>query len=164
MASLEHCCLLCPEGQQGTSTSITHSAVKKEKWKLQTVLELSEGKEHMANVHSSWCLFWPEGWRWTVIQHFILKSPSGMGTMQWASSWTEVKEPLRGSISQSSPTKHPDRYLDQQEVKKGAWIKQTRCMKRRTGAKRAQVLITLIRKAHKLCIFRSISHRTLGSG
>lgn len=136
MASLERCCLLCPEGQQGTSISITHSAVKKEKWKLWTVQPnvLSEGKEHMANIQASWCLFWPKGWGSAVTQHFILKSPPDMGTTQWASSWTEVKEPLRSSISQSSPTKHPDRCLDQQEVKKEPGLSRQDAWKRKIKA------------------------------
>lgn len=110
IAPLVPCCLLCPEGQQGTSTSITllqscTLQLSRWKWKLRTLLRfliqqlsqptpnaLSESKEHTANSKDSI----PDrtGKVQWFTQHFILQNPEGMHTMQWTSSWTEVKEAL----------------------------------------------------------------------
>lgn len=107
MASLEHCCLLWPEGQQAPayllpSCSHMHTPDKQEKRESSrhhgraTLTAQAQCAVWKQGAHSrlTGYLSWPDRRSSAVTQHFILKNPEAVDTRQWTSSWTEVKDPL----------------------------------------------------------------------
>lgn len=125
MALLEPCCLLCPEGQRGTSTSITllqsqaHSSWAGETWKLQIHRHLifdsaaltaqTQCAPWKQRAHSKLTgyLSWPDRWSSVVTQQFR--------SCKILRAWTPCNECL-AELKWSERVKDLELYLSTWEI------------------------------------------------